>query len=82
MAIQSSSYPPAPVQAGRARRFARASWARWRCRQHPALATISHDLKILVDAGIFTRDKWGVWAYYALVPSALNALSAVLSTTR
>ena len=41
--------------------------------------TISHHLKILVDAGIFTRDKRGVWAYYALVPSALEALSGVLS---
>jgi ArsR family transcriptional regulator, arsenate/arsenite/antimonite-responsive transcriptional repressor len=40
--------------------------------------TISHHLKILVDAGIFTRDKRGVWAYYALVPSAMDALSAVL----
>jgi ArsR family transcriptional regulator, arsenate/arsenite/antimonite-responsive transcriptional repressor len=44
--------------------------------------TISHHLKILVDAGIFTRDKRGVWAYYALVPSAMDALSAVLSTAR
>ena len=43
--------------------------------------TISHHLKVLVGAGIFTRDKRGVWAYYALVPEALNALSAVLSTT-
>jgi ArsR family transcriptional regulator len=43
--------------------------------------TISHHLKILVDAGIFTRDKRGVWAYYALVPAAMNALSAILSTT-
>jgi len=43
--------------------------------------TISHHLKILVDAGIFTRDKRGVWAYYALVPSALDALSAMLSTS-
>jgi len=42
--------------------------------------TISHHLKILVDAGVFTRDKRGVWAYYALVPSALDALSAVLHT--
>ena len=30
--------------------------------------TISHHLKILVDAGIFSRDKRGVWAYYALRP--------------
>jgi ArsR family transcriptional regulator, arsenate/arsenite/antimonite-responsive transcriptional repressor len=44
--------------------------------------TISHHLKILVDAGIFTRDKRGVWAYYALVPSAMNALSAVLTPPR
>ena len=44
--------------------------------------TISHHLKILVDAGIFTRDKRGVWAYYSLVPTALDALSAVLRTTR
>ena len=42
--------------------------------------TISHHLKILVDAGIFTRDKRGVWAYYALVPAAMDALSAVLHT--
>jgi ArsR family transcriptional regulator, arsenate/arsenite/antimonite-responsive transcriptional repressor len=41
--------------------------------------TISHHLKILVDAGILTRDKRGVWAYYALVPQALDALSAVLA---
>jgi ArsR family transcriptional regulator, arsenate/arsenite/antimonite-responsive transcriptional repressor len=41
--------------------------------------TISHHLKILVDAGIFTRDKRGVWAYYALVLASLNALAAVLT---
>src|SRR5512142_2279556 len=32
--------------------------------------TISHHLKVLADAGIFTRDKRGVWAYYALIPGA------------
>lgn len=42
--------------------------------------TISHHLKTLVDAGILTRDQRGKWAYYALVPAALDALSAVLST--
>jgi ArsR family transcriptional regulator, arsenate/arsenite/antimonite-responsive transcriptional repressor len=41
--------------------------------------TVSHHLKVLVEAGIFTREKRGVWAYYALVPAALDALSAVLS---
>jgi ArsR family transcriptional regulator, arsenate/arsenite/antimonite-responsive transcriptional repressor len=42
--------------------------------------TISHHLKILVDAGIFTREKRGKWAYYSLVPSALDALASVLTT--
>jgi ArsR family transcriptional regulator, arsenate/arsenite/antimonite-responsive transcriptional repressor len=40
--------------------------------------TISHHLKILVDAGIFTRDQRGKWAYYALVPGALDAVSGAL----
>ena len=41
--------------------------------------TISHHLKILVDAGIFSRDKRGVWAYYALRPATLQALAGMLS---
>jgi ArsR family transcriptional regulator, arsenate/arsenite/antimonite-responsive transcriptional repressor len=44
--------------------------------------TISHHLKVLIDAGILTRDKRGVWAFYALVPAALDALSAALSPSR
>jgi ArsR family transcriptional regulator, arsenate/arsenite/antimonite-responsive transcriptional repressor len=40
--------------------------------------TISHHLKILVDAGVLSRDKRGVWAYYALVPATLDALAGVL----
>jgi ArsR family transcriptional regulator len=44
--------------------------------------TISPHLKILVDAGIFTRDKRGKWAFYALVPAALDTLAAILSTSR
>ena len=40
--------------------------------------TVSHHLKILVDAGIFTRDKRGVWAYYVLRPAAFRALAAIL----
>jgi ArsR family transcriptional regulator len=44
--------------------------------------TVSHHLKVLVEAGIFTRDKRGVWAYYALVPAAMDALATVLSPTR
>ena len=43
--------------------------------------TISHHLKILTGAGILTRDKRGVWAYYALHPQALQALAAILGDT-
>ncbi len=43
--------------------------------------TISHHLKILVDAGIFSRDQRGVWAYYALRPAAFRALAAILGDT-
>ncbi|SDN96238.1 metalloregulator ArsR/SmtB family transcription factor [Geodermatophilus sp. DSM 45219] len=42
--------------------------------------TVSHHLKVLVDAGLLSRDKRGVWAYYALVPGALDALAGVLTT--
>lgn len=37
--------------------------------------TVSHHLKVLVDAGILTRDKRGTWAYYRLVPGALGTLA-------
>ncbi|WP_066583770.1 ArsR/SmtB family transcription factor [Cellulomonas timonensis] len=42
--------------------------------------TVSHHLKVLVDAGLLTRDKRGVWAYYALVPGALDAIAATLTS--
>ena len=40
--------------------------------------TVSHHLKVLADAGFLTRSKRGTWAYYALVPGALDSLAAVL----
>jgi len=40
--------------------------------------TVSHHLKVLLDAGLVTRDKRGVWAYYQLVPQALVGLAALL----
>jgi ArsR family transcriptional regulator, arsenate/arsenite/antimonite-responsive transcriptional repressor len=42
--------------------------------------TVSHHLKVLVDAGLLTREKRGVWAYFTLVPGALDAVAAVLAT--
>jgi ArsR family transcriptional regulator len=42
--------------------------------------TVSHHLKVLVEAGLMSRDKRGVWAWYALVPGALDAVAGVLTT--
>ncbi|MUK00450.1 metalloregulator ArsR/SmtB family transcription factor [Vibrio cholerae] len=44
--------------------------------------TVSHHLKILVDAGILHREKRGVWAYFSIVPGALDALAGVLTETQ
>ncbi len=40
--------------------------------------TVSHHMKILVDAGLVERDKRGLWVWYRLVPSRLDALRSVL----
>ncbi len=42
--------------------------------------TVSHHLKILVDAGILTREQRGKWANYRLVPGALDALAALIAS--
>jgi ArsR family transcriptional regulator len=42
--------------------------------------TVSHHMKVLVDAGLVTRDQRGKWAYYAVVPEALDGLSSTLRT--
>ena len=43
--------------------------------------TVSHHLKKLMDVGLLARDKRGTWAYYSLVPGALDALAGLLVTT-
>jgi ArsR family transcriptional regulator len=40
--------------------------------------TVSHHLKVLVEAGFLTRSQRGTWAYYALVPGSLDAVSRLL----
>lgn len=42
--------------------------------------TVSHHLKVLTEAGFLTRTKRGTWAYYALVPGALDRISQLLVT--
>ena len=40
--------------------------------------TVSHHMKILVDAGLVSRDKRGLWVWYRAVPARLDALRTVL----
>ena len=41
--------------------------------------TVSHHLKLLVEAGLLTREQRGKWGYYSVVPGALNRLGALLT---
>jgi ArsR family transcriptional regulator len=43
--------------------------------------TVSHHLKVLVDAGILHREKRGTWAYFSLVPGSLDSLAGFLAST-
>jgi DNA-binding transcriptional ArsR family regulator len=44
-----------------------------------AQPTISHHLKILRDAGLVEASRRGTWAYYRLVPEAIDALRGALA---
>jgi ArsR family transcriptional regulator len=44
-----------------------------------AQPTVSHHLKVLRQAGIVGSERQGLWAYYYVIPDALNELSAWLS---
>ena len=41
--------------------------------------TVSHHLKILVEAGILTREQRGRWAYYQLIPDSLADLARLIA---
>ena len=41
--------------------------------------TVSHHLKVLRAAGIVDSERRGLWAYYYVVPDALEELSAWVS---
>ena len=41
--------------------------------------TLSHHLKILRQAGIVDSERRGLWAYYYVLPNALQELTAWLS---
>ena len=40
--------------------------------------TISHHLKVLRAAGLVAAERRGKWAYYRLIPDALERLGAAL----
>ncbi|MBS4729926.1 helix-turn-helix transcriptional regulator [Mycobacterium sp. SM1] len=42
--------------------------------------TVSHHLKVLVEAGLLEREQRGKWAYYRLVPGVLDVLAGVLAS--
>ena len=41
--------------------------------------TVSHHLKVLREAGIVESERQGLWAYYYVIPDALEELSAWLT---
>ena len=41
--------------------------------------TVSHHLKVLVEAGLLERERRGTWAWYRLVPESLTALAGTLT---
>jgi ArsR family transcriptional regulator len=41
--------------------------------------TVSHHMKILVDAGLVDREKRGLWVWYRVVPEQLTRLRQVLA---
>ena len=41
--------------------------------------TISHHLRLLRDAGLVEVERRGTWAYYKLVPEAIDTLRSVFS---
>jgi ArsR family transcriptional regulator len=43
-----------------------------------AQPTVSHHMKLLVDAGLVTRDQRGKWAYYRIAPETAAPLSDML----
>lgn len=41
--------------------------------------TVSHHMRLLVEAGLTTREQRGRWAYYRVAPAALDTLAAALA---
>ena len=52
------------------------------CEFEPALGlsqpTVSHHLKKLTEAGLLEREQRGKWAFFSLVPEALDGLASLI----
>lgn len=44
--------------------------------------TVSHHLRILVEAGVVEREKRGVWAYFRIVPETMRTVGTLLTPPR
>jgi ArsR family transcriptional regulator len=44
--------------------------------------TVSHHMKVLVDAGLLQREKRGKWVHFSVIPEALRDLSDQLANPR
>ena len=42
-----------------------------------AQPTVSHHLKVLVEAGLLEREKRGTWAWFRLVPTRIDDVAAI-----
>jgi ArsR family transcriptional regulator, arsenate/arsenite/antimonite-responsive transcriptional repressor len=42
-------------------------------------STVSHHLRILVDAGLLRREARGTWAWYAITPGGLSGVQALFT---
>ncbi len=47
-----------------------------------AQPTVSHHMKLLVEAGLATREQRGKWAYYRVANETLRSLAAALEPRR
>jgi ArsR family transcriptional regulator len=44
-----------------------------------AQSTVSHHLRLLVQAGLLRREQRGIWAYYSVDHDGMRRLSAVVA---
>lgn len=44
--------------------------------------TVSHHMKRLADAGLVAREQRGRWAYYRVLPDAMDSLARAITPAR